>query len=94
MTKAFDADVFEQEGLLESVPDSVRLLDLATIAISADYIARAFAHRAANSEGYAPAFDVCKDVTHVVLPRCLAGATASAAMHSALAARGITIRWG
>ena len=93
-TKPFDAGVFELEGLLESVPDSVRLLDLATVAISTDYIARAFARGVANSEGYAPAFDVCKNVTEVVLPRCLAGTTDSAGMHSALAARGIAVRWG
>ena len=93
-TKPFDAGVFEIEGLLESVPDSVRLVDLATIAISADYIARAFVRTVANLEGYAPTFEVCKNVSDIVLPRCLAGATGSAAMHSALAARGITVRWG
>lgn len=93
-TKPFNAGVFEVEDLLESVPDSVRLLDLATVAISADYVARAFARHVADSEGYAPAFDVCKNVTEVVLPRDLAGATGLAAMHCALAARGITVRWG
>ncbi|GAA5879611.1 hypothetical protein JCM3774_004284 [Rhodotorula dairenensis] len=93
-TRPFDAAVFEREALLESVPDSVRLLDLATIAISAEYVARAFAHTVTTAVEATAVYDVCKGVTEMVLPRRVAQESAAGAMHSALAARGISVRWG
>lgn len=97
-TKPFDAGVFELERLLESVPDSVQVLDLATIAISAEYLARAFARVVPAADGVearaTPVFDAGTNITEVVLSPQVARESAAPAMHSALAARGISVRWG
>ncbi|POY73297.1 hypothetical protein BMF94_3631 [Rhodotorula taiwanensis] len=94
-TKAFDADVFESERMLEAVPPSVEVLDLATIAVRADYLARAFAHVDVNEDLRVKVYSNCLGVRELILPSTVARSAGSAIgpMLATLYQRNVSITW-